>query len=228
MSMKPSAGPAVDLIPGRRDGLGCTGRSWLQPPGPARPTQNAGLRISSSFPRPSISSGWPVPLTTMRILVVEDDDAIRSVLERGLQAEGFDVETCSDGASGLWKALDRGFAAIVLDLLLPQLSGYQVCARLREEGVTTPILALTAKSGELDQIDLLDIGADDFLTKPASIAVIALNCSRHGPLPQTNRRLRVGRDRGAKVRDLLLDLVLEPWGELSFEEAKRSLEGELV
>jgi len=109
----------------------------------------------------------------MRILLIEDDDAIRSVLERGLRAEGFDIDSCADGTKGLWKALDGGYQAIVLDLLLPGTNGYQVCARLREEGDSTPILVLTAKSGEYDQIDVLDSGADDFLTKPASIAVIA-------------------------------------------------------
>jgi DNA-binding response OmpR family regulator len=114
-----------------------------------------------------------VTVRGVRVLVIEDDDAIRSVVERGLRAEGFEVDTCGDGAEGLWKALDGGYAAIVLDLLLPGMNGYSVCARLREEGNTTPILVLTAKSGEYDQIDLLDSGADDFLTKPASIAVIA-------------------------------------------------------
>jgi DNA-binding response OmpR family regulator len=109
----------------------------------------------------------------MRVLVIEDDDAIRSVLDRGLQAEGFDVDTCGDGSSGLWRALDGGYAAIVLDLLLPGMNGYAVCEALRAEGNSTPILVLTAKSGEYDQIDLLDSGADDFLTKPASIALIA-------------------------------------------------------
>ena len=109
----------------------------------------------------------------MRILVIEDDAAIRSVLDRGLRAEGFDVDVCGDGAAGLWQALDGGHAAIVLDLLLPGLNGYQVCERLRAEGVATPVLVLSAKSGEYDQIDLLDSGADDFLTKPASIALIA-------------------------------------------------------
>jgi two-component system, OmpR family, response regulator len=109
----------------------------------------------------------------VRILVIEDDEAIRSVLDRGLRAEGFEVDTCSDGASGLWRALDGDHAAIVLDLLLPGLNGYAVCERIRAEGVATPILILTAKSGEYDQIDLLDWGADDFLTKPASIELIA-------------------------------------------------------
>lgn len=137
----------------------------------------------------------------MRVLVIDDDDSIRSVLERGLRAEGFDVDMCADGAEGLWKALDGGYAAIVLDLLLPSMNGYTVCARLREEGRTTPILVLTAKSGEYDQIDLLDSGADDFLTKPVSIAVIAA-------------RLRVLIRRGAEMPsnrvergDLIYDLA---------------------
>lgn len=107
------------------------------------------------------------------MLVIEDDEAIRSVLERGLRAEGFDVDVCGDGKEGMWRALHGGYQAIVLDLLLPGVNGYTVCARLREEGDTTPILVLTAKAGDYDQIDLLDSGADDFLTKPASLAVIA-------------------------------------------------------
>ncbi|MCU1501979.1 MAG: two-component system response regulator [Ilumatobacteraceae bacterium] len=121
----------------------------------------------------AISGCGVATVSPMRVLVVEDDDAIRSVLQRGLQAEGFDVDVSADGPSGLWKALEGGHAAIVLDLLLPGLSGYRVCERLRAEGVATPILVLTAKSGEYDQIDLLDAGADDFLTKPASIALIS-------------------------------------------------------
>jgi DNA-binding response OmpR family regulator len=96
----------------------------------------------------------------VRVLVIEDDEAIRDVVERGLRAEGFDVDGCADGSSGLWKALDGGYAAIVLDLLLPGLNGYAVCEQLRSEGDTTPILVLTAKSGEFDQIELLDSGAD--------------------------------------------------------------------
>lgn len=109
----------------------------------------------------------------MRVLVIEDDEAIRSVVDRGLRAHGFDVDVCADGSSGLWRALEGDHAAIVLDLLLPGLNGYAVCEKLRAEGVTTPILVLSAKSGDFDQIDLLDAGADDFLTKPVSIAVLA-------------------------------------------------------
>lgn len=109
----------------------------------------------------------------MRVLVVEDDEAIRSVLERGLVAEGFEVDACADGVTGLDRAIDGGHAAIILDLLLPGLNGYTVCERVRAEGISTPILVLTAKAGEYDQIDLLDAGADDFVTKPVSLAVLA-------------------------------------------------------
>lgn len=109
----------------------------------------------------------------MRVLLIEDDPAIRSVLERGLRGQGFEVDSCAEGHTGLWRALDGDHAAIVLDLLLPGLNGYAVCEKLRAEGVRAPILVLSAKSGDYDQIDLLDLGADDFLTKPASIALIA-------------------------------------------------------
>jgi len=129
---------------------------------------------------------------SVRVLVIEDDEAIRSVLDRGLQAEGFDVDLCEDGPSGLWKAIEGGHAAIVLDLLLPGLTGYRVCEQLRAEGVSTPILVLSAKSGEYDQIDLLDAGADDFLTKPASIALISA-------------RLRALIRRGATISSNLLE-----------------------
>ena len=131
----------------------------------------SGLKAAAG-PRPRAS---PAPRygVAVRVLVVEDDDAIRSVVQRGLQAEGFDVDACGDGAEGLWKALDGGYAAIVLDLLLPGMNGYTVCERIRAEGIATPILVLTAKAGEFDQIEMLDSGADDFLTKPVSIALIA-------------------------------------------------------
>lgn len=109
----------------------------------------------------------------MRILVIEDDDAVRDVLDRGLRAEGFDVDLAPDGEQGLWQAIEGEHAAIVLDLLLPGINGYEVCAKLRAEAINTPILVLSAKSGEYDQVDLLDLGADDYLTKPASIAVLA-------------------------------------------------------
>ncbi|MFF9510913.1 response regulator transcription factor [Streptomyces sp. NPDC014724] len=108
----------------------------------------------------------------MRILVVEDDVRLRELLKEGLEQEGFTIETAGDGTSGLALARSSEYAAIVLDVMLPGLSGYQVCSRLREAGIWTPILMLTAKDGEYDEADGLDIGADDYLTKPFSYLVL--------------------------------------------------------
>ena len=140
----------------------------------------------------------------MRVLVIEDDEAIRSVLDRGLRAEGFDVDLCSDGPSGLWKALEGGHAAIVLDLLLPGLSGYLVCEKLRAEGVTTPILVLSAKSGDYDQIDLLDSGADDFLDqagkhRPGLGSPEGAHSTRRDDVEQPHRTRRAALRPGGEV-----------------------------
>ncbi|WP_431770932.1 response regulator transcription factor [Streptomyces cucumeris] len=113
----------------------------------------------------------------MRILVVEDDARLRELLREGLEEEGYTVEEAGDGPGGLTRALaahgtDGEYAAIVLDVMLPGMSGYQVCSRLRAAGVWTPILMLTAKDGEYDEADGLDVGADDYLTKPFSYVVL--------------------------------------------------------
>ncbi|QDL73051.1 response regulator transcription factor [Streptomyces malaysiensis] len=108
----------------------------------------------------------------MRILVVEDDARLRELLTEGLEQEGFTIETAADGPSGLALARSGEYAAIVLDVMLPGCSGYQVCSRLREERDWTPILMLTAKDGEYDEADGLDVGADDYLTKPFSFVVL--------------------------------------------------------
>lgn len=108
----------------------------------------------------------------MRVLVVDDEAAICAALERGLLAEGFDVDVAADGESALWRAREGDYALIILDILLPDRNGYEVCEILRGEGNTTPILMLTAKSGEYDETRGLDIGADDFLRKPFSFPVL--------------------------------------------------------
>jgi DNA-binding response OmpR family regulator len=108
----------------------------------------------------------------MRVLVVEDNLVLADTVARGLSAEGFTVEVTHDGADGLWRAREHPYAAIVLDLLLPALNGFEVCRTLRAEGVWTPILVLTAKSGEWDEAETLDMGADDFLSKPFSFVVL--------------------------------------------------------
>jgi len=112
----------------------------------------------------------------VRLLVVEDEVRLAAALKRGLQAEGFTVDVAHDGVSGLHKARegahDGGYAAIVLDIMLPGLSGYRVCERLRAEGNWVPVLMLSAKDGEYDEADGLDVGADDYLTKPFSYVVL--------------------------------------------------------
>ncbi len=108
----------------------------------------------------------------MRILVVEDDKRLAATLRRGLEAEGFAVDNALDGEQGLWLASENSYDAIVLDIMLPKVNGFQVCARLRERADWTPILMLTAKDGDLDEAEALDTGADDYLTKPFSYVVL--------------------------------------------------------
>jgi DNA-binding response OmpR family regulator len=108
----------------------------------------------------------------MRILVVEDEKRLASALKRGLADEGFAVDVAFDGTEGLWMAREGAYDAIVLDIMLPGLNGYKVCAQLREAGNWTPILMLTAKTGEFDHAEALDTGADDFLAKPFSYVVL--------------------------------------------------------
>lgn len=108
----------------------------------------------------------------MRVLVVEDEVTVAAGVERGLVAEGFEVVVVHDGELGLARAREDRFDLIVLDIMLPSLNGYRVCDALRSEGDWTPILMLTAKSGEYDEAEGLETGADDFLTKPFSMVVL--------------------------------------------------------
>ena len=108
----------------------------------------------------------------MRVLIVEDEATLAEALERGLTAEGFDVDVASDGVEGLWRATEWPYSAIILDILLPGMNGYRVAQSLREADIWTPILMLTAKDGEYDEADGLDLGADDFLRKPFSFVVL--------------------------------------------------------
>ena len=108
----------------------------------------------------------------MRILVVEDEKRLASSLRAGLEAEGFAVDTAHDGQEGLWYAREHEYDAILLDIMLPGLNGYKVCETLRAEQNWTPILMLTARDGDRDQIEGLDTGADDYVTKPFSFQVL--------------------------------------------------------
>jgi DNA-binding response OmpR family regulator len=136
----------------------------------------------------------------MRLLVVEDGVRLAEGLKRGLEAEGFAVDVALNGTDGLWLARENHYAAVLLDIMLPGLNGYLVCRTLREEGDWTPVLMLTAKNGEWDQVEALDTGADDYLTKPFSFAVLLA-------------RVRALIRRGAAPRPAVLeagDLRLDP------------------
>ncbi|MGH8929813.1 MAG: response regulator transcription factor [Egibacteraceae bacterium] len=136
----------------------------------------------------------------MRVLVVEDERRLAAAVRRGLEDHGFAVEVAHDGAAGFWLARHECFDAVVLDIQLPHMSGYEICKRLRAERVWTPILMLTAKDGEYDEADALDLGADDYLRKPFSYVVLIarLNALLRRGAPERPAQLRVG------------DLVLDP------------------
>ncbi|MFY1620267.1 response regulator transcription factor [Micromonospora sp. WMMD736] len=136
----------------------------------------------------------------MRLLVVEDEARLADALQRGLQAEGFAVDVAATGPAGLDAARHGGYDAMILDVMLPGLSGYEVVRRLRAEQHWLPVLMLSAKDGEYDQADGLDCGADDYLTKPFSYVVLLA-------------RLRALLRRGAPERPAVLavgDLRLDP------------------
>lgn len=108
----------------------------------------------------------------MHVLIVEDEVPLAKAVADGLAKEGITSQVCNDGPSGLQAALDGRFDAILLDLLMPGMSGFKVCEGIREAGFRTPILVLTAKNGEWDEAEALDTGADDYLTKPFSFVVL--------------------------------------------------------
>ena len=136
----------------------------------------------------------------MRLLVVEDEKRLAISLKRGLEQDGFSVDLAFDGIDGKWMATENDYDAIILDIMLPGLNGYRICRELRDESNWTPILMLTAKSGDLDETEALDIGADDFLRKPFSHVVLVA-------------RLRALLRRGRPERPVIIeagDLRLDP------------------
>ncbi|MGH2660077.1 MAG: response regulator transcription factor, partial [Actinomycetota bacterium] len=106
----------------------------------------------------------------MRVLVVEDEVKMAGLLKRGLEEEGYAVDTAGDGREALWLATENPYDAIVLDVMLPDLDGFEVCRRLRDAGRWSPVLVLTARDAVPDRVSGLDAGADDYLTKPFSFA----------------------------------------------------------
>jgi two-component system OmpR family response regulator len=136
----------------------------------------------------------------MRLLVVEDEVRLAGALKRGLESEGFAVDVQHTGPAGLEAARHGDYDAVVLDIMLPGLSGYRIIQQLRDEDNWVPVLMLSAKDGEYDQSDGLDAGADDYLTKPFSYVVLLA-------------RIRALLRRGVRERPTVLsvgDLRLDP------------------
>ena len=136
----------------------------------------------------------------MRLLIVEDEIRLASALQRGLASEGFTVDLAHTGPEGLELARHTAYDLVLLDIMLPGLSGYRIIEALRGEENWVPILMLTAKDGEYDEADALDLGADDYITKPFSFVVLLA-------------RIRALLRRGVQPRPASLtvdDLVLNP------------------
>jgi two-component system, OmpR family, response regulator RegX3 len=137
-----------------------------------------------------------------RVLIVEDEAAVRDALDYSLRGEGFDVDAASDGEAGLRAALAGDYDVVILDLMLPKMSGTEVCRRLRSESAV-PIIMLTAKGAELDRVLGLEIGADDYVTKPFSMAELI------GRIRAILRRRQLDRS-GATSMLRVGDLELDP------------------
>jgi DNA-binding response OmpR family regulator len=136
----------------------------------------------------------------MRMLLVEDETQLAATIKDGLIQEGFVVDLAADGITGVWAGTESLYDVIVLDIMLPGLNGYDVLKELRRRQVWTPVMMLTAKDGEFDQVDAFELGADDYLTKPFSFSVLVA-------------RLRALVRRGGPERPVLLavgSLVLDP------------------
>jgi len=168
----------------------------------------------------------------VRLLVVEDETRMAAALRRGLTAEGFVVDVAADGREGLEAARFGEYDAMIVDVMLPGMSGYQIVRTLRAEQHWLPILMLSAKDGEHDQADGLDCGADDYLTKPFSYVVLLARLRallrrgapvrpavlRCGPIsldPASRRVLAGGEDVGLTVREFsLLEYLMRHPGQV--------------
>lgn len=130
----------------------------------------------------------------MRILLVEDDVAIAQSLKEGLEDEAYAVDVAHDGDEGYRTAMADDYDVIILDVMLPEMNGYEVCRALRKDGNQTPILMLTARDAERDIVEGLDVGADDYLAKPFSFEVLLarLRALLRRPNKKLEEILRVG------------------------------------
>lgn len=132
-----------------------------------------------------------------RILIIDDEPAMLMGLKDNLELDGYEVETASDGADGLKKIRSGGNDLILLDVMMPKLSGFDVCKTARQEGVTCPIILLTARGEEIDKVLGLELGADDYITKPFSVrellARVKAILRRAGKSPSADHSTTIGR-----------------------------------
>lgn len=132
-----------------------------------------------------------------KILIVEDDHDINNLLAMNLRSAGYEIESSENGMQGFKMAQTNAYDLIVLDLMLPEVDGLEICRRLRGEGKTTPIIMLTAKDGEIDRVLGLEMGADDYLTKPFSVRELQARVKAQ------LRRVDMMRQPTASVKELL-------------------------
>ncbi len=134
-----------------------------------------------------------------KILVVDDEQNMRTGLKDNLEFEGYEVDTANDGEQGLKKILDNNYNLIILDVMMPKKSGFDVCKEVRKAGITTPVILLTAKGEEIDKVVGLELGADDYVTKPFSLRELLARVKailRRGEnlvMNETDREVRIGR-----------------------------------
>jgi two-component system, OmpR family, response regulator len=168
----------------------------------------------------------------VRVLIVEDEVKLAGLIRRGLRDDGMAADVAVKGEDALWMAGATAYDAIVLDVLLPGIDGFEVCRRLRADGVASPVLMLTARDAVDDRVHGLDTGADDYLTKPFSFAELAARLralSRRGPIerppvlqagdlhldPSTRRVWRGETDIGLSAREFaLLETLLRHPGQV--------------
>lgn len=134
-----------------------------------------------------------------KILVVDDEQNMRTGLKDNLEFEGYDVDTANDGEQGLKKILENNYNLVILDVMMPKKSGFDVCKEVRKNGITTPIILLTAKGEEIDKVVGLEIGADDYVTKPFSLRELLARVKailRRGDnlvMNETAREIKIGK-----------------------------------
>jgi DNA-binding response OmpR family regulator len=155
-----------------------------------------------------------------KILIIEDDPYVADLVEIHLKDLGYELERATDGLAGLQKVQERDYALVILDLMLPKLDGLEVCKRVRAENKYTPILMLTAKSEEFDKVLGLELGADDYLTKPFSVRELTAR------IKALFRRMEADREK-TDQKDKIVELI---FGELrlSLEKRKVTVSGQAV